>query len=167
MMTNEQIAEMAMEADRALRAAAEYGAVLTSPNPLEVYRNIKALAAEISRLNDELEMWRPLTPKEAEKAFDDAKAAPMSEDDIKRIVAAALDPANTLPNSEQMQLAVDNRRLNLLLARKNEALSVFADPAMWSYQRVTDCRMWNGDHEYRDPVGFARRESDATEPDSR
>jgi hypothetical protein len=58
----------------------------------------------------------------------------------------------------------------LLLVRKNEALLTIADPAMWRVEWTgtsVDDRteyVWNGEN---DPVTFARREADATEPDNR
>lgn len=56
-------------------------------------------------------------------------------------------------------------RLRLLLIRKNEALSVFASPVMWITATAFGPRMeWNGDNEYRNPMAFARREAEATEP---
>lgn len=52
----------------------------------------------------------------------------------------------------------------LLLIRKSEALAVFASPAMWEHEDVYE---WLGDAEYRDPMAFAKREAEATEPDDR
>ena len=65
----------------------------------------------IAELEAELAKWKPLTPEEAQRAYDEAEAVPMSEEQIARIVKKAIDPSEALPNSEQMQLAADNTRL--------------------------------------------------------
>lgn len=57
-----------------------------------------AACDRIAELEAELKFWRPLTPEEAEKAMAEAKAMPMSEEQIQRIVAKALDPAERIDN---------------------------------------------------------------------
>lgn len=75
----------------------------------------------IRELEAKLAKWKPLTPEEAEKAYDEAVAVPMSEDEINRIVKAAMDPAERLPNSEQMQLAARLRELEAKLAEYHKS----------------------------------------------
>lgn len=67
--------------------------------------------AEIERLRAELAIWKPLTPAAAKKAYDEAEAVPVSKEEIDRIVAFALDPANRCTNSEQAQMVAEIRRL--------------------------------------------------------
>lgn len=62
------------------------------------------LEKENERLQAELDQWRPLTPEEAEKALEEAKAEPLSEEHIQSILAKALDPAYLPTNFEQMHL---------------------------------------------------------------
>lgn len=69
------------------------------------------LEAERDRLRDELLLWNPLTPEEAEAALARAEAEPLSEERISEIVARATDPAERLNNSEQSQLVVAITRL--------------------------------------------------------
>ena len=89
---------------------------------------LDALAAERDAreaAEKELAKWKPLTPEEAEKAYAEAEAVPMSEEGIQRIMKVALDPAATVPNSEQSQLAVRISDLRiqkgLLIARAEAA----------------------------------------------
>ena len=81
----------------------------------------------IRELENELAMWRPLTPEEAQKAYDEAVAEPMSDEEIKRIVKAAMDPAERVPNSEQMQLAVKVRELEARLKTAESDLAYEAE----------------------------------------
>lgn len=70
---------------------------------------------------------------------------------------------NNLTRLKRM-LARKNEAPDLLLVRKNEALSLFADPKMW----VITCHdwIWNGDGggAYLNPVALAKREMEANEP---
>lgn len=59
----------------------------------------------------ELEKWRPLTDEEAQAAYDAAEAKPMDEEEVKRIVEFATDPANRLPNGDQAVLVGTVRKL--------------------------------------------------------
>lgn len=72
---------------------------------------LEADAAEIARLTQELDKWRPLTPEEAQKAYDEAEAYPMSEEQIERILDAALDPAEPVSNQDMAQMAAKVRSL--------------------------------------------------------
>lgn len=96
----------AAEIDR-LRAAKDNFADLAEKQ----LETMEKLVADNTSLRTELDLWRPLTPAEAVKAMDEAEAAPMSEEEIQRIVAKATDPAQRLTNSEQAQLVAENRRL--------------------------------------------------------
>jgi hypothetical protein len=70
------------------------------------------LAGEVERLKDELAMWKPMTPEEAEAALDAVKdAPPISKEEIDRMVKFATDPANRLNNDEQTQIAAELSRL--------------------------------------------------------
>lgn len=53
-------------------------------------QHVKGLEAEVARLAKELAMWKPMTPEEADKAYDEAPAEPMSEEEIERMVQAAV-----------------------------------------------------------------------------
>lgn len=62
--------------------------------------------AEVERLQAKLDKWRPLTPEEAEEAYRNTEAAPLSEEQIARIAERASDPAVHLHNEEIAQLHV-------------------------------------------------------------
>lgn len=76
---------------------------------------IGQLQAENRRLRDELDLWRPLTKEEAQKAYDEAEAVPLSPERIGEIIEKATDPAERLPNSEQAQLVAKIRKLRAAL----------------------------------------------------
>lgn len=80
------------------------------------------LMAERERLQAELDKWRPLTPEEAQKSFDEAEAVPLSPEEIARIVARITDPVEMLDNSERAQLLVAVPRLQAENARLREQL---------------------------------------------
>ena len=61
--------------------------------------------------------------------------------------------------------------LEMLMACKNEALGVFADPNMWeeTFHESIHCTTrkgyeWNGADAYKNPMAFAKREMDRQEP---
>ena len=61
--------------------------------------------------------------------------------------------------------------LEMLLACKNEALGVFADPKMWqeTFHETIYCTTrrgyeWNGADAYKNPMAFAKREMERQEP---
>ncbi len=86
-----------------------------------------ALAVTAERLREELAKWKPLTPEEAQKAFDEAKAEPLSDERIAEILRHATDPAYTMPNSEQAQLAVTAERQAEQIKRLRESLTNCVD----------------------------------------
>lgn len=67
--------------------------------------------AEIARLRAELALWKPMTPAEAQAAYDKAEAAPWSEEETQRVLDRVLDPAESLNNLEEAQLHVVVKRL--------------------------------------------------------
>ena len=87
----------------------------------KILADLVAARSEVARLRTELDKWRPLTPAEAEAALDAAEAVPLSEDRIREMVAFATDPANTLPNSDQAQLAATVARLRAELTELRAA----------------------------------------------
>ncbi len=86
-----------------------------------------ALAVTAEGLREELAKWKPLTPEEAQKAFDEAKAEPLSDERIAEILRHATDPAYTMPNSEQAQLAVTAERQAEQIKRLRESLEWAVD----------------------------------------
>lgn len=61
-------------------------------------------------------------------------------------------------------LAAEVERLQMLLIRKSEALSVFASPAMWILPpALLGAHVWNGTNEHGNPTAFAALEAAATE----
>lgn len=77
------------------------------------------------------------------------------------------DTTNQALREEVQRLLDENGRLRLLAIRKNEALSIVADPAMWSKVRYGDdpwFLKWNGAGEFADPMAWAKREAAAEEP---
>ena len=72
--------------------------------------DLLSLREERDRLQKELDLWKPLTVEEAQKAYDEAEAIPLSEERINELVRIATDPAVKLPNNEQAQLAVALRK---------------------------------------------------------
>jgi hypothetical protein len=78
--------------------------------------DLAELRAENKRLKEELLLWKPLTREEAERAMEEAESIPMSDDAIAEIVKRATDPAETVTNSEQAQLAIRIRNLSSELA---------------------------------------------------
>jgi hypothetical protein len=62
-------------------------------------------------------------------------------------------------------LASEVHRQEMLLIRKSEALAIFASPRQWLKSSTLYSGywnfLWNGDNDCRDPMAFARRESDA------
>lgn len=93
-----------IDEDRAFIAAARTGW------PAAI-RRAHAAEAELVRLREELKLWRPLTPEEAQAAYDETEASPLSEEQIERIMAKALDPAYCLSNPERVALDVRVRQL--------------------------------------------------------
>lgn len=80
----------------------------------------------VRELRDELDKWRPLAPEEVDKAMDEAEAVPMSEERIKAIVDAALNPAHALTNQEEAQIAVRYQRASDTISRLSVAVSIIA-----------------------------------------
>lgn len=80
-------------------------------NPNDLKKQLDELKAEMSRIREELALWRPLTPQEAEQAFNEAEATPLSKEQIVEMVKRAMDPAERLNNSEQARLAVRVKKL--------------------------------------------------------
>lgn len=71
--------------------------------------------AEVCRERDEaraeLDKWRPLTNEEAQKAYDEAEAVPLSQDEIDRILEKMTDPAVMVPNDEHAKMVAHIRKL--------------------------------------------------------
>ena len=71
--------------------------------------------AEIERLRDELSLWKPMTPEEAERAYDEAEAVPMAPGEaeaiIEKMMASINDPLYRPSEPEYVQLVVEIRRL--------------------------------------------------------
>ena len=89
-------------------------------------RYVDKLEGRIAELEAELKLWRPMTSKEAEEAFANAKAEPMSEEQIQRIMKRVLDPAERVDNIGQTAMAVkiqeleaENKRLREKLEHKS------------------------------------------------
>lgn len=59
---------------------------------------IRELKTENERLRAELDKWRPLTPEEVQKAYDEAEAVPMSTASKRRWLARSDDCTPGLPN---------------------------------------------------------------------
>ena len=76
-----------------------------------MYKRQEWLEAKVEALQLELDKWKPLTPEEAQRAYDEAEAAPISERRMQEILKAALDPATSIPNNEAAQMAVEIKRL--------------------------------------------------------
>ena len=66
---------------------------------------------DIPALLAELDLWRPLTSEEAEKALAEADAEPASEEEIDELVRRVTDPATTVTNTEWAQMGAEIRRL--------------------------------------------------------
>lgn len=84
--------------------------------------NHEAVRDLLIECRDELAMWKPMTPREAEKALAEAEAMPVSEEYIDEIIRRATDPATVIPNSEQARLAALVKRLELNLMAANNKL---------------------------------------------
>jgi len=109
------------DADRYDRA---YGRAIIS----EVTDQMRAVVAElegerakVKELQGELQLWKPMTPDEAERALNEAKAVPLSEERISEIVKRATDPAERVTNCEQAQLAVEVERMKVELEGEKKA----------------------------------------------
>jgi hypothetical protein len=77
--------------------------------------HVKKLEAEVRRLTDELSLWKPMTPEEAEKAYDEAEAVPMAPGEAEAIIetmmASINDPLYRPTEPEYVQLVVEIRKL--------------------------------------------------------
>lgn len=117
----ESLDRFVAERDRALAAIdgkdLREGHIRDNSTPDELRDLLLGAGLEIARLKAELDLWRPLTPEEAEKAVAQAQAAPMSDERIAEIVAFATDPAESLNNDEWVQLAAKNRQLRAEIVR--------------------------------------------------
>jgi hypothetical protein len=73
------------------------------------------LIHECRRLTDELSLWKPMTPEEAEKAYDEAEAVPMAPGEaeaiVEKMMASINDPLYRPTEPEYVQLVVEIRRL--------------------------------------------------------
>jgi hypothetical protein len=98
-----------------------------------------AARAEIAELRAELDLWRPLTPEEAERAYAEAEAVPMSEGRIQEILRKAMDPAERLPNNEQVQLTAEVRRLRDALHASHEEAKLLG--GLWDKERAELSRL--------------------------
>jgi len=88
------------------------------------YRDrIVAMEAELAQCREQLDLWRPLTPEDAQAAYDAAEAEPLSQERIAEIVRKATDPAERLTNNEQAQLAVENARLLIRLCHSDKMIA--------------------------------------------
>lgn len=67
--------------------------------------------AEIAALKSELAMWKPMTPEEAEAAYEAAEAMPISEEEINAIVAKVTDPTYRPTEPEHVLMVAEIRRL--------------------------------------------------------
>jgi hypothetical protein len=76
---------------------------------------IADLEAEVRRLTNELALWKPMTPEEAEKAYDEAEAVPMAPGEaeaiVEKMMASINDPLYRPTEPEYVQLVVEIRRL--------------------------------------------------------
>lgn len=99
--------------------------------PLEA--ELVRLRAENERLRADLALWKPMTPAEAQAAYDAAEAVPMSDEECERIVKFATDPANRLNNEEETQLWVRVTKLNAEIRAKDAALAAMREA-------LTECR---------------------------
>ena len=64
------------------------------------------LRKRVQDLEAELKLWKPLTPEEADRAFEEAEAIPISDEEIEALVAKVTDPAYTPTIPESVKLAV-------------------------------------------------------------
>jgi DNA-directed RNA polymerase subunit F len=112
---------------------AEFVAAWDRETCLAVVDEIARLRAENAALAKELQLWKPLTPAEAQAAFDEAEAMPLSDERIDEIVAFATDPAERLPNSQQAQLAAKVKRLQKTL--QNRDCEIEQLTKRWSAER--------------------------------
>ncbi len=78
------------------------------------------IAEEANALRDELKLWKPMTPEEADKAFDEAEAVPISDEEVAVIVARVTDPAYCPTEPERVQMAVKIKRQEEEIARLRE-----------------------------------------------
>jgi hypothetical protein len=92
-----------------------------------------ALAGENAALRDELKLWKPMTPEEAEAAYAEAEAVPFSDERIAEIVTKVTDPTYRPTEPERVQMAVKVSKLTGEVERLREALKPFAD-----YAKVLD-----------------------------
>lgn len=93
---------------RAVKGVSDCGTIMDSLAVKRSLADIPALldlVADRERLREELKLWRPMTPQEAEQAFAEAKAEPMSKERIEEIVKRALDPAECIDNFGTMHMA--------------------------------------------------------------
>lgn len=93
--------------------------------PLYSAETLLPLLDALQAAQRELALWRPLTPEEAQKAYDEAEAVPLSEEEVARIMEKVLDPAERITNSEEAQLAARCRKLE----RERDALRQRAEAA--------------------------------------
>lgn len=102
------------EADLTRDLAADFEGIQNIPSkwshPAAIRRAAHA-EARVKELEAELKRWRPLAPADAQRAFDEAEAVPLSDERIAEIVARATDPAELLDNDEQAQLAARLRKV--------------------------------------------------------
>lgn len=69
------------------------------------------VAATIAALESELKMWKPMTPEEAEAAYEAAESVPISDDEINAIVSKVTDPLYRPSEPEHVLMAARIRQL--------------------------------------------------------
>lgn len=90
------------------------------PHSGDLGRDALSLAEDLTA---ELKLWKPMTPEEAEAALDAAEGIPISDEEIERMVEFATNPANRLPESDQIMMAAKIKQLTTERDRLNEECS--------------------------------------------
>lgn len=89
---------------------------------LALVPEVKQLRAENARLRDELALWKPMTPEEADAALAEIEPIPISDEEIQRIVEYATDPANRPPQTHYTKLTAKVKQLTAQRDRYREML---------------------------------------------
>lgn len=93
------------------------------------------IAEHIAPLEAELKLWKPMTPEQAEAAYEAAEAVPISPEEIDRIVSQVTDPTYQPTEPEHVLLAAKIRQLE-----KRSIRCCFCDHQCESFRDLKDAQ---------------------------
>ncbi len=108
----------------------------TSHKYIENKRQLATVTAERDQALAELKLWKPMTPEEAEAAFDEAVPMPIPDEKIAEMVARITDPSYRPTQPERVLMAARIQQLDDLISH----IWIHADMAYTINQMTTEQR---------------------------